>query len=307
MHRRLLLVLASALLGCAPSDRSAHLASTTIAPATSAPATPATPATAPAVVRVLTYNLWTSFVTPAPDPRWADRLAHAARELAALGPLDAIALQEVSRCDLGAPPLLQRENTAGLLGRALGHQVAFTPTLPLLPLYEEGNAVTSPWPLLREESLWLSSTPPHPRRALLVELATPHGPLRVVCLHLSGGSDAHAREVLAWLSAQPPLPTLALGDVNAEPHEAALVALRAAGWVDAWEAATGSAAGGFTSDPRNANHAPTDPAQRLDYVFALPGPRGLRVRAARVVLDAPDATGRPASDHFGVLAEVELQ
>jgi endonuclease/exonuclease/phosphatase family metal-dependent hydrolase len=301
---RALALLLVMLAGCSPSS-SSSTPSSTAAPTTVAPLSTATPPPPVPVLRVLTYNLWTSFFTPAPDPRWRERLDHAAREVALLGPLDAIALQEVSRCDLGLPPLLARENTAALLARALGHGVAFTPTLPLLPVYEEGNAITSPWPIRVEEELWLPSSPPHPRRALLVELDTPHGPLRVVCLHLSG-SEEHARAVVAWLASQRPMPTLALGDVNAEPHEAAVDVLRAAGWVDAWDAATGGAPGGFTADPRNANHAPTDPAQRIDYVFTLPGPRALRARSARVVLDAPDATGKPASDHFGLLVEIEL-
>lgn len=314
---RATLLLACLLLGAcggggspAPTSSAvaAPVASATPAPVTSGPAAAAAPATPPPlVVRAVTFNLWTSFFSPAPDPRWEARRDHAIAELRRLGPLDLVALQEVSRCDLGAPPLLQRENTAVSVGRALGLAVAFTPTWPMLPIYEEGNAVASRWPIRREADLWLSSSPPHPRRALLAEVATPAGPLRVACVHLSG-SEAHAREVAAWLAAQrPAMPALFLGDVNAEPHEPAAAALRAAGWIDAWEAATGSPAGGATSDPRNAHHAPTDPARRIDYVFVDPGPRAVTVRSARVVLDAPDATGRPASDHYGVLVELEVR
>src|SRR5439155_26607272 len=99
-------------------------------------------------VTALTYNVFTSFITPAPDPEWALRLDHAAREIALLGPPDVIALQEVSRSDL-ASPAWRRENTAERLGRALGMSVTFTATLPLLPFYEEGNAILSRFPISR--------------------------------------------------------------------------------------------------------------------------------------------------------------
>jgi endonuclease/exonuclease/phosphatase family metal-dependent hydrolase len=66
---------------------------------------------------------------------------------------------------------------------------------------------------------------------------------------------------------------------------------------------------GFTWARRNPNIIPwLEPDRRIDYIFVSPERRGAvaRVLDARVVLDAPDEDGVWPSDHFAVMAVVEL-
>lgn len=101
-----------------------------------------------------------------------------------------------------------------------------------------------------------------------------------------------AERTLAFLSDRP---GILLGDLNASPDSPEVQLLRDAGWT---EAVTGP-----TWDPsRNEHlrrHHPGGPPDRVDYVFVSPHVRLVR---AQVVLDREPHP----SDHFGVLAEVEV-
>jgi endonuclease/exonuclease/phosphatase family metal-dependent hydrolase len=109
-------------------------------------------------------------------------------------------------------------------------------------------------------------------------------------------------------------PAILLGDFNALADSEEIGLVRQAGFADAFELA-GSGEGLTWDEERNANiqlerrtypdEVPQDPPnKRIDYVFVR-GP-GLRVTGARVVLDRP-IDGQYPSDHYGVLAEIELQ
>jgi endonuclease/exonuclease/phosphatase family metal-dependent hydrolase len=109
-------------------------------------------------------------------------------------------------------------------------------------------------------------------------------------------------------------PAILLGDFNAPPDSDEIGLLLKAGFVDAF-AAAGTGAGTTWDEDRNANiriqriaepgTIPEDPAtRRIDYIFVRGA--GLSVRSASVVLDRP-VDGVFPSDHYGVLAEIEVR
>jgi endonuclease/exonuclease/phosphatase family metal-dependent hydrolase len=51
-----------------------------------------------------------------------------------------------------------------------------------------------------------------------------------------------------------------------------------------------------------------EPDRRIDYIFVTPRRRDGRaaIRSCRIVLDQPAADGAFASDHFGLLAEIQM-
>ena len=109
-------------------------------------------------------------------------------------------------------------------------------------------------------------------------------------------------------------PAILLGDFNALADSEEIGLLRQAGFLDAFELA--GSGEGFTWDADgNPNiqlqrrtypdEVPEDPRnKRIDYVFVRGS--GLSVTRARVVLDRP-LGGQYPSDHYGVLAEIEVR
>lgn len=109
-------------------------------------------------------------------------------------------------------------------------------------------------------------------------------------------------------------PAILLGDFNALPESEEIALLRAAGFVDAF-AAAGSGPGITWDEEGNANirlqretypdEVPQDPPnKRIDYIF-LRG-AGLEATRAEVVLNRT-VEGLYPSDHYGVLAEIEVR
>lgn len=104
-------------------------------------------------------------------------------------------------------------------------------------------------------------------------------------------ADGRKRQVDAILeyAAKLPVdaPVILAGDFNAEPNDAALAPLRAAGWVDA-----------------TAGLGPTCPADvpknKIDYVWVRPGKFKLKVLESKVIKE------KVASDHRPVLSVIEL-
>jgi endonuclease/exonuclease/phosphatase family metal-dependent hydrolase len=106
---------------------------------------------------------------------------------------------------------------------------------------------------------------------------------------------------------------LIFGDMNATPADPAYQVLAGAGWTDAF-AAAGSGSGFTCCQAGDLDNASSQASQRIDYVFVRPGtaPSAPRIVSARVVLDQrvarSDAMGQIwPSDHFGVLATIELE
>lgn len=104
------------------------------------------------------------------------------------------------------------------------------------------------------------------------------------------------------------LPALIGGDFNTAESTAAIGALLAAGFVDAFRAANPTAPGPTVWQRIDAPE-PTV-FRRVDYVFLFPGTRvGARVVSSRIVLNRPRRRGDRVlwpSDHYGVFAEVGL-
>jgi endonuclease/exonuclease/phosphatase family metal-dependent hydrolase len=122
-----------------------------------------------------------------------------------------------------------------------------------------------------------------------------------------------ARELVEWVqrTSRPENAVLIGGDFNDIPQSDTICTVTGAGFIDLHAAsATGP---GYTNDRNDidieAEHA--SPNQRIDYVFLRPGSgRKFAIYSVELILDRPSAEpdGRWlwASDHFGVLARIEL-
>jgi len=99
-----------------------------------------------------------------------------------------------------------------------------------------------------------------------------------------------------------------MGDFNASEDLPALASLKRA-FTDAFRAVNPDAPG-FTDLQQTGAAAPTV-SQRYDYIFVVPGALGPgAVVSSRLVLNTPrryaDGSVLWPSDHYGVLAELEL-
>lgn len=271
-------------------------------------------------LRVVTFNLFhggASSGLSGDGHRLDARLELVARELRRLDP-DVIGLQEAS-AGRG------RGNVAERLARALGFQYAHAPaTSRVFPFgllnrlvvwllaFAEGPAIVSRFPITAHAVHDLPRCVRYldPRVLLHAEVATPRGALDVYSTHTSRHACQHRRVAELVGARRGRLPAVLMGDFNAVEGSPGIAALTdGAGLVDAFRAANPEAAG-LTVWQRI--EVPTSTVfRRVDYVFVLPGTRvPARVRASRVVLDAPgrlaDGGTLWASDHYGVLAELEL-
>ena len=281
------------------------------------------------VVRVLTLNLWGE------QPPVERRLAIAIEGGRMLAP-DVIALQEVREVPRpeapsplavavgqGPPPAFP--NMAETIARALGFHFVFAGATPWGGGVE-GLAIVSRFPIARQAHQALPHAIPAETRLVLgAGLDTPLGELSVFTTHLNYRlADGAKREdqvaaIDAFIQAWPSeLPKILMGDFNAVPHSDEIRFLRGlhshAGrrtyFQDAWERIHPDDKG-HTWALRNhytARLGWLEPDRRLDYVFVSPMRKnGLGViRDCRIVLDHRSADGEFASDHFGVLAEIQV-
>jgi len=307
-----------AVIGIAATARGAPPASA--APALAEP--PAAPRPLPAwtpldpppagQLRVLTLNLW------GPYEPLARRLELVAFGLSIWHP-DVVCLQEVA----AVPGSLG--NTADVLARRAGFADVFCPATTF-PTLVEGVAILTRDPVLASESAELPGATPAERRVvLLARCRTPAGPVNVYTTHLNHRAEdgatraAQVRAVDEFVAGhRSALPQVLAGDFNAAPTAPEIRFLRGelllegrrTYWEDAFaelhpEAPGWTWAGRNPLTARSPGHAPD---RRIDYVFAAVeqwSGQGL-VRACRLVFDEPDADGVFASDHFGVLADVQL-
>jgi endonuclease/exonuclease/phosphatase family metal-dependent hydrolase len=245
------------------------------------------------------------------------RLQLVAAELRALRP-DVVALQEAS---VGRG----RGNVAARLAADLGlHHVHVPATSRVFPLgllnrvivtlmnFAEGPAVLSRFPITG----WAVHDLPRcersldPRVVLEAQLAAPWGALRLYSTHTARDACQHRRVAELVVAGRGRLPSILMGDFNAGEEAPSITGLvDRAGLVDAFRVAN-PLAPGLTVWQRIEAETSTV-FRRVDYVFVLPGTSlTARVTASRVVLNAPGrlGDGRPlwASDHYGVLADLEL-
>jgi endonuclease/exonuclease/phosphatase family metal-dependent hydrolase len=258
-------------------------------------------------VRFVTLNLW-GFEAPLER-----RLALVAEGLTALAP-DVVALQEVRE----APG---RPNTAELLARATGYQHLFAPAVAFQGGHE-GLALLARAPFAEHAALELPHAQPEERRILL---SARLGDCWVHTTHLNYRLQ-HGRQredqVIAIDAALAgrggPAPQVLMGDFNARPESDEMRFLRGlttlqgrrTHYQDAWERLH-PAEPGWTWAAANPHTAPLaflERDRRLDYVYVTPQRKDGRGRVldCRIVLDRPGADGVYPSDHFGVLAEVQM-
>ena len=268
----------------------------------------------PDCLRVATLNLWGE---NGPHER---RLALVAEELERLG-ADVILLQEVREVPGRLP------NQADTLARRFGFHRAFAVGTEWGGGVE-GLAVVSRFPIGASDDHRLPhATETEGRIGLSARLDTPRGPLWVHTTHLSyrlhegvqreDQIQAMHAEVAAH-AAVTELPQILAGDFNTVPEADEIRWLkgmttlggRRVYYQDAW-AAVHPAEPGVTwarQNPYRAkmNWLPDD--RRIDYIFVTAARRDGRgvVRDARVVFDRPGPDGVFPSDHFGVVADVQI-
>lgn len=282
-------------------------------------------------LRLITLNLWG---ISAPLER---RLALAIRQFRSLDP-DVIGLQEVRPMAEGGT------TTAHAIGAALGMEVRYQVAVRWDETAgmgsgagEEGLALLSRFPFLEVRTLALPEPRPQEARVLLSALlAVPTGPIWVHTTHLHYRLDdglARERQVLAIDEAirgagrgLGDAPQVLCGDFNAEPDSDEMRFLRGlttlgqrrTHFQDAWlrrhrEAQRGDGPEqGITWSSENSHTRALrslDIDRRIDYVLVTSRKRDGRgsVLDSRVVMTERDGEdGVCASDHFGVLAEVQV-
>jgi endonuclease/exonuclease/phosphatase family metal-dependent hydrolase len=273
-----------------------------------------------APLRVVTFNL----LHGGPSSGWRgdgerleERLAIVTRELRALAP-DVVGLQEASITR-------GRGNVAARLAKALGlHWAHASTTRRVSGLrwfdglvvwamnFEEGPAILSRWPIVDTEVVDLPRCRRFydPRVVLRAAVATPRGIVQIYSTH-TGHDACQARRVAEVVAAhRGPLPAVVMGDFNAADTAEWIVALgREHGFVDAFTAARPAESGATVWQRVDA--PPRMVSRRVDFIFVVPhADAAIHVRDSRVVLDTPaqrpDGTTLWPSDHYGVLADVEL-
>lgn len=282
-----------------------------------------------ATSRVVTLNFWG---TEAPLDR---RLELATRQLQALAP-DVVCLQEVRPLDGRAG-----RTTADVLALALGMRATYAVSLEWAdgafgagkPGGQEGLAILARWPVLERRALRLPEIRATEARLLLsVRLDTPAGAMWFHTTHLHYRLDdgmARAAQVIAIDDAigacgrgNDDPPQVLCGDFNATAdsdemrflrgHHA--MAGRRSHFQDAWMRIHGDAPG-VTWSSENEHTRPLrslDIDRRIDYVLVTSRKKDGRgtVRACEVVLTERDGSGADAicaSDHYGVMADVQIQ
>ncbi len=261
-------------------------------------------------LRCLTLNLWGG------EGPLADRLALVQQGIETLRP-DLVALQEV--CEWPGLP-----NTAATLAERTGLSVAFAAAIAFRGGHE-GLAFLSRHPIATQTSIELPHASEQERRVLLsAALRIGAGELWVHNSHLNYRL-AHGRQredqlgaIDAAIGARSGEPQILLGDFNARPESdeirwmTGLTGLggRRVLYQDAW-ARCHPGEPGWTwarTNPYTNQLAFLQSDRRLDYVFVTPERRDGRGRVldCQIVFDRPSAAGVWASDHFGVLAEVQI-
>ena len=276
-------------------------------------------------LRAVTLNFWG---TQAPLDR---RLELAARQLAELAP-DVIGMQEVRPLDGQSG-----RTTADVLAERLGLDKVYAVAVswaddllgPGIAAGEEGLAILSRFPVLEQRVTQLPQPRPTEARILLsARIAAPTGAVWLHTTHLHYRlDDGVAREeqvvaidqVVRSLGREADdLPQIVCGDFNAPPDADEIRFLRGlttlAGrrthFQDAWLRVRPDEPG-FTWSSENPQTRPLrslDLDRRIDYVFVTTRRRDGRgtVREVQLVLDQRDDDGVCASDHYGVMAEIQI-
>jgi endonuclease/exonuclease/phosphatase family metal-dependent hydrolase len=266
------------------------------------------------VVRVLTLNMWGE------QPPLERRIEMIVIGIQELRP-DVVALQEVRQIQGQLP------NQAETLGKRLGYHHVWA-SATKWGGGEEGVAVLSRHPIGAQEQVTLPPARPEETRVcLMARVDTPAGGLHCYTTHLNyrlTHGIEREQQVLAIddfvRSHKTELPQIVMGDFNATPDHDEIrylrglhtLAGRRAFYQDAYARRyTVESEAGFTWARRNPFTERLrwlERDRRIDYIFLTPISRDGRgvVHDARIVLDHPDPDGCYASDHFGVLADIQV-
>jgi len=272
-------------------------------------------------LRVVTYNLLhdgagSGFLNG--KTHLEDRLEMAIRELKTLDP-DIVAVQEASDSR-------KHGNVPERLAAALGFHVVFAPATDhifgLWPLdtvvvglmgFKEGSAILSRFPIVASKvhelprcRNWME-----PRILLQAQLSTAWGPLQVFSTHVARG-DACQMERVGEIVGEGlgAGPSLLMGDFNTPETAKVLSTLRnEAGFVDAFHVANPDAQGPTVWQRIELEQSTV--SRRVDFIFVLNGKESTAsVLSSRTLLDQPgrlpDGSTLWPSDHYGVLAELEI-
>jgi len=264
-------------------------------------------------LRFVTLNLWGE------NGPVARRMALVAEELARLAP-DVVALQEV-RVAPGTG------HQAESLAAACGLFTVFAPTTSWGG-GEEGLALLSRFPIGDSSAATLPhATTQEGRGVLSVRLDSPFGAVWAHVTHLSYREhEGTKREdqlqfieaIMAEKATSSPNPHVLMGDLNAAPacdeirwlRGETTLGGRRVYYQDAWDVVYPREPG-YTWAKENPFRAGMDwlrADRRLDYVFVSASRRDGRGRIAHVarVFDRPDGEGIYPSDHYGVMADVQM-
>ena len=272
-------------------------------------------------LRVVTYNLLhdgagSGFL----DGRThlEERLDMAIRELKALDP-DVVALQEASDSRRhGSVP----QRVAAALGFHVVFESATEHVFGLAPLdwllvtvmgFKEGSAILSRFPITKSGVYglprcrkWLE-----PRILLETTISTTWGPLHVYSTHTGRGDECQMERVGEIVrDNQGDGVSILMGDFNTPETSNVLTMLRTeTGFIDAFRTVN-PGINGSTVWQRIESSEPTV-SRRVDFILLLNGRASkASVRSSRVVFDQPgrlpDGTVLWPSDHFGVLADIDI-
>ena len=272
-------------------------------------------------LRVITYNL----LHDGPGSGFfkgstflEDRLELAIRELKTLEP-DILAVQEASDSR-------RHGNVPERLAHALSLHVVFAPATEhisgLRPLnsvivgllgFKEGPAILSRFPVAASQVYELPRCQNwyDPRILLRAELSTAWGPLQIFSAHTARGDECQMERVGEIVRDQlGDGPSLLMGDFNTPETSTVLRTLRnEAGFVDAFRLANPETQGPTVWQRIEAPQSTV--SRRVDFILFLNGRKLMAsVLSSRIVLDRPgqlpDGSTLWPSDHYGVLAELEI-
>lgn len=265
------------------------------------------------LLRCLTLNLWGA------EPPLQERMAVVARGLAEHAPA-VVALQEVREVPSRLP------NQAEALATAAGYKHVFAPAVEHGGGHE-GLAILSREEILEHDAMELPHARPEERRILLsarircgetsVWVHTTHLNYRLA--HGKQREDQVQAIEAAIAGRSSDAPHILMGDFNARPESDEIRWLRGqvtlggrrTYFQDAWERRHYRAPGWTwaNANPYTARLAFLQPDRRIDYIFVSPmrGDGRGTIRACEMVFCEASAGGVFASDHFGLLADIQIE